>query len=78
MSANGELYVTTPEAEAAAATVKMASAWTTTPTPEATVTVKNEIFELGANGHKGKSIAALADGHVTSRGAPIGARPKTK
>jgi beta-galactosidase len=58
------VYVTTPQAEAAAATVKVRVSLENDTEAESTVAVKNEIFELGANGPKGRSIAVLAAGQV--------------
>ncbi|MGA2175662.1 MAG: beta-galactosidase GalB [Verrucomicrobiota bacterium] len=57
-------YVTTPQAEAAAATVKVRVSVENDTEAESTVAVKNEIFELGADGAKGRSLAALATGNV--------------
>ena len=56
-------YVTTPEVGAQAATVKIRVNVDNETDSESVVTVKNEIFELGADGVKGKSVASLtADG----------------
>ena len=52
-------YVTTPEISAKAATVKIQVNVDNETASDATVTVKNEIFELNANGAKGKSVASL-------------------
>jgi beta-galactosidase len=61
--------VTTPEVSARAATVKIQVNVQNEMASDSVVTVKNEIFELAANGDKGKSIASL-----TNAGAKIGAR----
>ncbi len=58
------VYVTTPQAEESDATVKVRATVVNDTGAGSTVTVKNEIFELGANGHKGKSIAALSMDNV--------------
>ncbi len=53
-------YVTTPEVSAKAATVKIQVNVDNDADADAAVTVKNEIFELGTDGKRGKSIASLA------------------
>ncbi|HEY5042580.1 MAG TPA: beta-galactosidase GalB [Verrucomicrobiae bacterium] len=53
------VYVTTPQVSADAATVKIQTSVDNDAGADAAVTVKNEIFELGANGNKGKSIASI-------------------
>jgi beta-galactosidase len=53
-------YVTTPLIGPAAATVKIQVSADNDADAAAVVTVKNEIFELGADGSKGKPIASLA------------------
>jgi len=59
------VYVTTPRAEESAATVKVRATVENDTDAESAVTVKNELFELGANGHRGKSVAALSINNVT-------------
>jgi beta-galactosidase len=61
-------YVTTPDVSAKAATVKIHVSVDNDADADAMVTVKNEIFELGADDAKGKSIASL-----TSDGIKISA-----
>jgi beta-galactosidase len=53
-------YVTTPEINARAATVKIRVTVDNKTASDSAVTVKNEIFELGADNLKGKSVASLA------------------
>ena len=53
-------YVTTPEVNASAATVKCQVNLDNDSDAAAVVMLKNEIFELTADGGKGKSIAALS------------------
>ncbi|MFZ0828741.1 MAG: beta-galactosidase GalB [Verrucomicrobiia bacterium] len=53
-------YVTTPEISARAATVKIQVNMENETAAESVVTVKNEIFELGTDNVKGKSVASLA------------------
>ena len=53
-------YVTTPVIGPAAATVKIQVSVDNDADAAATVTVKNEIFELGADDSKGKSLASLS------------------
>jgi len=53
-------YVTTPEISARAATVKIRVTVDNETASASAVTVKNEIFELGADNVKGKSVASLA------------------
>jgi beta-galactosidase len=53
-------YVTTPEVSAQAATVKIQMNADNETDSDFVVTVKNEIFELGADGVKGKPVASLA------------------
>jgi beta-galactosidase len=53
-------YVTTPEVSAKSATVKIQVAVDNDTDADAGVSVKNEIFELNADGGKGKSVGALA------------------
>ncbi len=53
-------YVTTPEISARAATVKIRVNVDNDTASDSAVTVKNEIFELGADNVKGKSVASLA------------------
>jgi beta-galactosidase len=53
-------YVTTPEVSADAATVKIQVNVDNDTDADTGVSVKNEIFELKADGGKGKSIAAIA------------------
>src|SRR5208282_5291975 len=57
-------YVTTPQAGAAEATVKARVSVENDSDAESTVAVKDEIYELGANGAKGRSIGAMATGNV--------------
>jgi len=57
-------YVTTPEVGAQAATVKIQVNVQNETDADSAVTVKNEIFELAANGARGKSIASLATAGV--------------
>jgi len=52
--------VTTPEISAKAATVKILVNVDNEMSSDSAVTVKNEIFELAANGARGKSVASLA------------------
>ena len=52
-------YVTTPEAGPKSATVKIQVKLDNDSNAGAIATVKNEIFELDANGAKGKSVASL-------------------
>jgi len=54
------VYVTTPQVSADAATVKIQASVDNDADADATVTLKKEIFELNADGSKGKSIAALS------------------
>jgi beta-galactosidase len=61
-------YVTTPEISAKAATVKIQAKVDNDSNADAVATVKNEIFELAADGTKGKSIASL-----TTEGVKISA-----
>jgi beta-galactosidase len=58
------IYVTTPEISARAATVKIQVNVQNETASDSTLTVKNEIFELGPNGAKGKYIASLATAAV--------------
>jgi beta-galactosidase len=53
-------YVTTPEISVRAATVKIRVNVDNDTASDSAVTVKNEIFELGADNVKGKSVASLA------------------
>jgi beta-galactosidase len=53
-------YITTPEVDASAATVKIQVNVDNDTDTNAEVTVRNEIFELGADGGKGKFVASLA------------------
>jgi len=53
-------YVTTPEVSGQAATVKLQVTVDNDSDAGAAVSVKNEIFELEADGTKGKSVASLA------------------
>jgi beta-galactosidase len=53
-------YVTTPEVSEKAATLKIQVDVDNDADSDSTVSVKNEIFELDADGGKGKSIASLA------------------
>jgi len=53
------VYVTTPEVSTDAATVKIQARVDNDAGAEAGVSVKNEIYELGADGSKGKSVAAI-------------------
>ena len=53
-------YVTTPEISAKAATVKIRVNVDNETASDSAVTVKNEIFELGADNVKGKPVASLA------------------
>jgi beta-galactosidase len=59
------VYVTTPQAEPEAATVKVVVTVANDTDSEATAAVKNEIFELGANGPKGRPAAVLELGRMT-------------
>jgi len=52
-------YVTTPEVSPKSATVKIQVKVDNDSDADATVAVQNEIFELGADGPKGKSVASL-------------------
>jgi beta-galactosidase len=52
--------VTTPEVSEKSATVKIKVAVDNSSATAATVTLKNEIFELAADGQRGKSIAAIS------------------
>ena len=52
-------YVTTPEVNSKSATVKTQVKLDNDSDADATVALKNEIFELGADGAKGKPIASL-------------------
>jgi beta-galactosidase len=52
-------YVTTPEVSPKAATVKIQVKLENDSDTDTSVSVKNEIFELGADGAKGKPIASL-------------------
>jgi beta-galactosidase len=58
-------YVTTPEITADSATVKLDVTLDNDSDAEATVSVKNQIFELGADGAKGRSIAEFPASAVT-------------
>ena len=62
-------YVTTPEISARAAMVKILVNVDNEMSSDSAVTVKNEIFELAANGDRGKSVATL-----TNAGVKVGAR----
>jgi beta-galactosidase len=64
-------YVTTPEASANAATVRMKVAVDNDADSDSTVSVQNEIFELRKDGKMGKSIASITmDGvRVPARGS---------
>jgi beta-galactosidase len=53
------VYVTTPEVSADVATVKIQVKVDADAGAETIVSVKNEIYELGADGGKGKSVAAI-------------------
>jgi beta-galactosidase len=56
-------YVTTPEVSEQTATVKVQVRLQNDSRSEATVSVRNELFELGSNGSKGKNVASIkADG----------------
>jgi len=57
-------YVTTPEVSAQSATVKIQVGVENDTEADAGVTVKNEIFELKADGSQGKAVAALATAGV--------------
>jgi beta-galactosidase len=57
-------YVTTPEVSAKAATVKILVNVDNEMNSDSVVTVKNEIFELAANGDKGKSVGSLTTAGV--------------
>jgi beta-galactosidase len=52
-------FVTTPDVSKDAATVKIETALQNESDAQATLAVKNEIFELNADGKKGKSVASL-------------------
>jgi beta-galactosidase len=52
-------YVTTPDVSAKSATVKIQVAVDNDADSDSTVSVKNEIFPLGADGAKGKSISSI-------------------
>jgi beta-galactosidase len=54
------VYVTTPRVEAGAAAVNVSVCVDNDTETAAAVTVKNEIFELGADGARGRSVAATA------------------
>ena len=58
-------YVTTPEVSPKSATVKIQVKVDNDSDADANVAVKNEIFELGADGAKGKPIASLTTDGVT-------------
>ncbi len=53
-------YVTTPEVSASAATVKIQVTVDNDSDSSAIVSVKNEIYELKANGTKGESVASIS------------------
>jgi beta-galactosidase len=57
-------YVTTPEISAGAATVKILVNVDNEMNSDSAVIMKNEIFELAANGDKGKSVGSLATAGV--------------
>ena len=57
-------YVTTPQVSKEFATVKMAVTLENDTDSERAVTVKNEIFEIKADGGKGKSVGALSTAGV--------------
>jgi beta-galactosidase len=57
-------YVTTPEISAKTATVKIQVNVDNEVASDSVVTVKNEIFKLGSNGTRGKSIASLTTADV--------------
>ena len=57
-------YVTTPEVSASAATVKIQVNVDNDADADATVSLKNEIFPLGQDGSKGRSIASITVGGV--------------
>ncbi len=57
-------YVTTPEASRSAATVRIRVNLNNDSASDATVLVKNEIYELDARGNRGKSVASLTTGEV--------------
>ena len=61
-------YITTPEVSAKAATVKIKVNVDLNTDANSTISVKNEIFELGANGAKGKSIASITTGDLKIAG----------
>jgi beta-galactosidase len=58
-------YVTTPESDAKAAKVHVQVQVDNDSDAETTITVKNEIFELKADGTRGKSVASIAADGVT-------------
>ena len=58
------VYVTTPQVSADAATVKIQASVDNDAEAEASVALKNEIFEIKADGSKGKSIAAISVGGI--------------
>jgi len=60
-------FITTPQVDPAAATVRIQTRVDNETGDAAAVSVKNEIFELRANGAKGRSVASLA-----TDGVPIG------
>ena len=53
-------YVTTPEIHATSATVKIQARVENDTAADATVTLKNKIFELNSDGSKGKSVATIS------------------
>ena len=57
-------YVTTPEIKPDAATVKFQISVDNDAAADAAVTLKNEIFELKADGSRGKSVGALTVGDL--------------
>jgi len=58
------ICVTTPEVSAAAATVKIQVSLDNDTDLDCAVRVENEIFELGADGSKGKAVASFPGGSV--------------
>jgi len=58
-------YVTTPEVSPTAATVRIQASVANTTASEAKVSVKNEIYELDANGVRGKRVASQSTDAVS-------------
>lgn len=67
-AAHWGVYVTTPEVAGDAATVKMRVNVENDSDSDATVSLKNEIYELGVDGRKGRAVAS-----IESDGLPVAA-----